>query len=121
MNNDNNASRTECPTEILGMDPDTMRELGYRVVDLVIQRLQNRDSEVALRNRSLELTRNTHAIKLWMSSRSYGVPAFRDAIQRGIALAEVAERWDVVTPTQIGVIVLSLKVVIEASMNTVLG
>ncbi|MBB3063577.1 pyridoxal phosphate-dependent decarboxylase family protein [Microbulbifer rhizosphaerae] len=73
--------------------------------------------EVDFRNRGLELTRRSRALKLWMSLRTYGVARFREAIETGIALAEYAERylrqqpdkWEVVTPAQIGVVCFALK------------
>ncbi|MEW5250517.1 pyridoxal phosphate-dependent decarboxylase family protein [Microbulbifer sp. 2201CG32-9] len=73
--------------------------------------------EVDFRNRSLELTRRSRAVKLWMSLRTYGVGRFRAAIDHGIKLAEFAEThlrsrpatWEVVTPAQIGVVCFSLK------------
>jgi glutamate/tyrosine decarboxylase-like PLP-dependent enzyme len=68
-------------------------------------------------NRSLELTRRSRALKLWMSLRTYGAGKFREAVQRGIELAEFAERflrqhpetWEIATPAQIGVVCFSLK------------
>ncbi len=68
-------------------------------------------------DRSLELTRRSRAIKLWMSLRTYGAERFRDAVARGIALAEYAESrlraepetWEVVTPAQIGVVCFALR------------
>ncbi len=68
-------------------------------------------------NRSLELTRRSRAIKLWMSIRTYGAKRFRQAVQRGIALAEFAEAylrerpdmWEIVTPAQIGVVCFALR------------
>lgn len=68
-------------------------------------------------NRSLELTRRSRAVKLWMSLRTYGVARFRKAIQYGIELAELAEKvlheqpdvWEVVTPAQIGIICFALR------------
>jgi glutamate/tyrosine decarboxylase-like PLP-dependent enzyme len=68
-------------------------------------------------NRSLELTRRSRAVKLWMSLRTYGAERFREAVQRGIELAEFAERylqqnpatWEVVTPAQIGVVCFALR------------
>ncbi len=68
-------------------------------------------------NRSLELTRRSRALKLWMSIRTYGAERFREAVQRGIFLAEFAEdylrqspkMWKVVTPAQIGVVCFALK------------
>jgi len=67
--------------------------------------------EVDLRNRSLELTRRSRALKLWMTFRTYGSERLGRAIERGMALAERAEqllgedpRWEVVTPAQLGVV-----------------
>lgn len=64
-----------------------------------------------LHNRSLELTRRSRALKLWLTLRAYGLPTIQQAIDRGIALAEYAERvitqhpeLEVVTPAQLGII-----------------
>jgi aromatic-L-amino-acid decarboxylase len=70
-----------------------------------------RPGEVDLRNRSLELTRRSRALKLWLTFRTYGTARLSQAIERGIALAEYAEqllgedpRWEVVTPAQLGIV-----------------
>ncbi len=68
-------------------------------------------------NRSLELTRRSRALKVWMSLRTYGAARFRQAIERGSELAEFAEAelrrhpetWEVVTPAQIGIVCFALK------------
>jgi aromatic-L-amino-acid decarboxylase len=67
--------------------------------------------EVNFRDRSLQLTRGGRALKLWLSVRVFGLAAFRDAVARGIALAEHAEAllaarpgWEVVTPAQLGIV-----------------
>jgi aromatic-L-amino-acid/L-tryptophan decarboxylase len=66
---------------------------------------------VNFRDRSLQLTRGARALKLWLSIRVFGLAAFRDAVARGIALAEHAEAvlssrpgWEVVTPAQLGIV-----------------
>src|SRR6056297_479388 len=79
--------------------------------------VQATSGEVNYGNRSLELTRRARAMKLWMSLRTYGAPAFRDAVQRGIALAEFTEShlrsqpdtWEIVTPAQLGIVCFALK------------
>ncbi len=70
-----------------------------------------RPGEVDFRDRSLELSRRARALKLWLSFRTYGAARMRAAIARGIALAEHAqemierdERWQVVTPAQLGIV-----------------
>ncbi|WP_131741332.1 pyridoxal phosphate-dependent decarboxylase family protein [Actinomadura roseirufa] len=58
-----------------------------------------------------QLTRGFRALKLWMSFKTFGLDAFRQAVEHGIALAEHAQdlllrgdRWDVVTPAQLAII-----------------
>jgi len=75
------------------------------------------DDEPNLRNRSLELTRRSRAIKLWMTFRTHGARRLVEAIDRGISLAEFAEAeirrqaetWELVTPAQIGIVTFALR------------
>ena len=68
-------------------------------------------------NRSLELTRRSRALKLWMSLRTYGAARFREAVSAGIRTAEMAEQmlradpatWEVVTPAQIGIVCFAFR------------
>ncbi len=67
--------------------------------------------EVDFRDRSVQLSRTSRALKLWLSLRIFGVAAFREAIARGIALAEHAESvlrtrpgWEVVSPAQLAIV-----------------
>ena len=67
--------------------------------------------EVNFRDRSVQLSRTSRALKLWLSLRVFGVAAFREAIAHGIALAEHAEAtlrgrpgWEVVSPAQLAIV-----------------
>jgi aromatic-L-amino-acid/L-tryptophan decarboxylase len=67
--------------------------------------------DVNFRDRSVQLTRGGRALKLWLSIRVFGLAAFRDAVARGIALAEHAEAllrerpgWEVVAPAQLAIV-----------------
>jgi aromatic-L-amino-acid decarboxylase len=67
--------------------------------------------EVEFRDRSVQVTRGARALKLWLSIRVFGLAAFRDAVARGIALAEHAEAllrersgWEVVSPAQLAIV-----------------
>jgi glutamate/tyrosine decarboxylase-like PLP-dependent enzyme len=69
------------------------------------------EREVVFYEHGVQLTRSFRALKLWMSLRIFGLTAFRDAIDRGIALAEEVEqmlraddRFEVVTPAQLSVV-----------------
>jgi glutamate/tyrosine decarboxylase-like PLP-dependent enzyme len=66
---------------------------------------------VDLRNRGLQLSRGSRALKLWLSLRVFGLDAFRAAIAQGIALAEHAEAvlherrgWEVLSRAQLGIV-----------------
>jgi glutamate/tyrosine decarboxylase-like PLP-dependent enzyme len=82
-----------------GMDPEYLLDVKAR------------QGEVDLRNRSLELTRRSRALKIWLTFRVYGAQRLGRAVERGIALAERAEEllrenpmWEVVTPAQLAVV-----------------
>jgi aromatic-L-amino-acid decarboxylase len=67
--------------------------------------------EVDFRDRSVQLTRTSRALKLWLSLRVFGLAAFREAVAHGIALAEHAEAtlrsrpgWEVVSPAQLAIV-----------------
>ena len=67
--------------------------------------------EVNFRDRGIQLTRGTRALKLWLSVNVFGLDAFRAAVAHGIALAEHAEAvlrerrgWEIVTPASLGIV-----------------
>lgn len=81
----------------------------------------SRRGEVDLRDRSLELSRRARAVKVWLTFRTYGVGRIRSAIERGIELAEHAERvlraegrWEVVTPAQLGIVTFARTGAVDA-------
>jgi aromatic-L-amino-acid/L-tryptophan decarboxylase len=49
------------------------------------------DGEVDFADRGLQLSRGFRALKVWTSVQTFGLAAFRDAIQRGLDLAELAQ------------------------------
>jgi glutamate/tyrosine decarboxylase-like PLP-dependent enzyme len=68
-------------------------------------------AEVNFGDRSLELTRRSRALKLWLMLKVYGAERVRDAIERCIRLAEHAQEllesspnWEIVTPAQLGIV-----------------
>ncbi len=59
----------------------------------------------------IQLTRSFRALKVWMSIQYFGLGAFRAAVDRGLQLADFAERtlrtmsqWEVVTPAEMGIV-----------------
>jgi aromatic-L-amino-acid/L-tryptophan decarboxylase len=91
-----------------------MREPGLLERAFSLDGVYLRDTtsaEVQFRDRSPQLTRGSRALKLWLSLRVFGLDAFRAAIARGIALAELAETllrerpgWEIVTPAQLAIV-----------------
>jgi glutamate/tyrosine decarboxylase-like PLP-dependent enzyme len=73
-------------------------------------------AEVNFGDRSLELTRRSRALKLWLMLKVTGAARVRDAIERCIGLAEHAQRllesdpsWEVVTPAQLGIVTFACR------------
>lgn len=67
--------------------------------------------EINMCDCGVQLTRYPRALKLWMSLKVFGLQAFREAVARGIELAEIAEErlWkltslELVTPAQLGIV-----------------
>ena len=69
------------------------------------------------RDYSPELSRRSRALKLWLTFQVYGVGRIREAIAACLSLAEFAEsllredeqRWEVVTPAQLGIVTFALR------------
>lgn len=73
--------------------------------------LRESSGPVNFRDRGPQLSRSPRALKLWMTFKTFGFAQIRDAIERGIELAELAEEtlratpgWEVVTPAQLAVV-----------------
>lgn len=73
------------------------------------------DRETDLHNRGFELSRRARGAKLWLTLRTYGLDALVAAVQRGVALAELAEsvvssdpRLELVTPASLGVVTFAV-------------
>lgn len=67
--------------------------------------------EINFRDHGVQLTRSFRALKLWMSIQLFGLRAFREGIEHGIAMAERAEArlarldgWRVVTPARLAIV-----------------
>jgi glutamate/tyrosine decarboxylase-like PLP-dependent enzyme len=67
-------------------------------------------ADVSFQDLGIQLTRSFRALKVWMSMRTFGLPAFREAIRHGIRLAELAEHtalrhgFEVTSPARLGIV-----------------
>lgn len=67
--------------------------------------------EVNFADMGVQLTRGFRALKLWLSLQVFGAHAFAEAVESGIALAELAqreivdrERWELLTPASLAIV-----------------
>jgi glutamate/tyrosine decarboxylase-like PLP-dependent enzyme len=95
---------------LLVRDPDVLRS-AFRITPDYLREVHHDTEEINFCDHGIQLTRGFRALKLWLSLRIFGVAAFREAVEHGIGLAEVAESrlrrssaWIVVTTAQLGII-----------------
>jgi len=69
------------------------------------------EQEINFYDYGIQLTRGFRALKLWLSLKTFGAAAFRQAIEHGFELAEYAEHlirqsncWKVVSPATMGIV-----------------
>lgn len=69
------------------------------------------EEEINYCDYGIQLTRGFRALKLWMSLKTFGLEAFRKAVEWGFTLAELAEEvlrqdecWEVTSPAQMGIV-----------------
>ena len=67
--------------------------------------------EINYYDHGIQLTRSFRALKLYFSLKTFGLKAFKKAIQKGIYMAEYTEKllrrekdWQIITPAQLGII-----------------
>jgi aromatic-L-amino-acid decarboxylase len=65
---------------------------AFEIVPDYLQEARALGDEVNFSDLGLQLTRTSRALKLWVSLRYFGVDAFRAAIERSLALADLA--WE---------------------------
>jgi len=69
------------------------------------------DEEINFADLGLQLTRTSRALKVWLSVRSFGLDAFRNAIDRALDLAalahdrvETSEEFELMAPSSLGIV-----------------
>lgn len=83
----------------------------FHIIPEYLKDVYREDEEVNFCDYGIQLTRGFRALKLWMSLKVFGLKEFKAAVERGIKLAESAERvlsdsqgWEIVTPAQLGIV-----------------
>jgi glutamate/tyrosine decarboxylase-like PLP-dependent enzyme len=96
---------------VLVRDRRQMRKTFQTMGEILEDTKRAEDEEINFYDYGVQLTRGFRALKLWLSLKTFGAAAFREAIDHGIELAEFAEealrqseRWRVVSPATMGIV-----------------
>lgn len=94
----------------------TFKETAHFLTDAEAHSKEEAGEEMNFMYQGIQLTRYFRALKLWMSLKVFGLGAIRQAVERGIELAELAESllresrtWEVVTPAQLAIVTFRYK------------
>jgi len=84
---------------------------GFEISPDFLQDVEAIDREVNFSDLGVQLTRSCRALKLWLSLRFFGVPAFRQAVDRCLDLAlhaqariEASPELELMSPASLGVV-----------------
>jgi glutamate/tyrosine decarboxylase-like PLP-dependent enzyme len=95
---------------LLAREPRKLEE-AFSVHPEYLTDVRARDQDVNFADHGEQLTRSSHALKIWLSLQYFGVSQIREAIARGIHRAEYAERlfaahrdFEILSPAQFGVV-----------------
>ena len=95
---------------LLARDPAKL-ERAFTVHPEYLTDVRAREREVNFADRGEQLTRSSHALKVWLSVQYFGLANIREAIERGIRRAEYAEQilrasggFEILSPAQFGIV-----------------
>jgi len=95
---------------LLVREGQRLRE-AFRIQPACLKDTEAAELEVNFSDLSVQLSRTSRALKLWMSLRYFGIDAFRAAIDRSIDLAlftqariEASAQLELLTPAKLGVV-----------------
>ncbi len=99
---------------LLARDPRKLEE-AFSVHPEYLTDVRAREHEVNFADHGEQLTRSSHALKVWMSVHYYGLAELREAIARGVHRAEYAEEllrargFEILSPAQFGIVCFRAK------------
>lgn len=84
---------------------------AFRILPEYLKDTRRERTAINYCDQGIQLTRSFRALKLWMSLKTFGVEAFRDAVNRSFQLADLAEseiadleHWEIVTPSRLAIV-----------------
>lgn len=95
---------------LLARDPRRLEE-AFSIHPEYLTDVRAREHEVNFADHGEQLTRSSHALKVWLSVSYFGVENIREAIARGVRRAEHAEErlrargdFEILSPAQLGIL-----------------
>jgi aromatic-L-amino-acid/L-tryptophan decarboxylase len=96
---------------VLARDARLLKKSFHTMAEYLEDAKRAEEEEINYYDYGVQLTRGFRALKLWLSIKTFGAAAFRQAINRGFDLAEFAEDvlrqsgcWRIVTPATMGIV-----------------
>ncbi|TMJ98416.1 MAG: aminotransferase class V-fold PLP-dependent enzyme [Actinobacteria bacterium] len=95
---------------LLVRDGDLLRQT-FQILPDYLQDTAVDEGEINFADLGVQLTRSARGIKIWLSLKTFGVDAFRVAIDRSLDLAVLAEEWiraapelELISPAVLGIV-----------------
>lgn len=96
---------------VLVRDARLLKKTFHTMAEYLEDTKRLEEEEINYYDYGVQLTRGFRALKLWLSIKTFGAAAFREAINYGFELAEFAEGvlrqsdcWRIVTPATMGMV-----------------
>jgi len=96
---------------VLLRDARLLKKTFHTMAEYLEDTRRAEDEEINYYDYGPQLTRGFRALKLWLSLKTFGAAAFRQAIEHGFALAELAEsilrqgsHWQMISPATMGIV-----------------
>lgn len=96
---------------VLARDARLLKKTFHTMAEYLEDTKRLEEEEINYYDYGVQLTRGFRALKLWLSIKTFGGAAFREAIDHGFYLAEFAESvlrqsecWRIVTPATFGIV-----------------
>ncbi|MGH9766668.1 MAG: pyridoxal phosphate-dependent decarboxylase family protein [Blastocatellia bacterium] len=96
---------------VLVRDARLLKKTFHTMAEYLEDTRREVEEEINYYDYGVQLTRGFRALKLWLSLKTFGAAAFRDAINHGFELAEFSESvlsqseyWQIVTPATMGIV-----------------
>jgi len=96
---------------LLLRDARLLKKTFHTMAEYLEDTRRAEEEEINFYDYGVQLTRGFRALKLWLSLKTFGAAAFRQAIEHGFELAEYAEsiirrspHWRIVSPATMGIV-----------------